>query len=134
MAESEAEWRDLFETYRLEVIRAGFGVWDEAAAQAASEAEGIRERFQDYAGNFLKMLGCLNAGTGHDLLRQLGDRISTRDGAPVMEAVIEREGGDVHWIGKGASRPDLVAMFEVLNRMLFGPAAPEKPDPQEGFV
>lgn len=146
MAETDDDWRELFETYRIEVIRAGFGAWDEAAfanddpdeepaawddfrkpvfIDLGDDRPGhISERFERYAKRFVKMLSCLEAETVDRLIRDLGELIRTRNGEPVATVVIQNADGEAVTLGTRYQHEGLVAAFQALNETLFSPGDP----------
>lgn len=147
MAETDDDWRELFETYRLEVIRAGFGAWDEAAfvnddPDEAPEAwdafpkpvlldlgdEGrghVSEQFERYAKRFVKMLSCLEAQSVDRLVRDLGELVRTRDGEPVATVLVQTADGKAEALERHSRHEGLVAAFQALNETLFSPGDPE---------
>lgn len=153
MAETDDDWRELFETYRYEVIRAGFGAWDEAAfadedpderadelgdlyrpelsGLAPDGQEDVSERFERYARRFVKMLNCLEAGTVERLVDQLGDRVRTRDGGPVTTVVVRSGDREIERLGDRYRYEGLVATFLALNEILF---SSDEPEPQGTLV
>lgn len=130
MTEEDDHWRQLFDTYRLQVIQAGFGAWDEAAWAEGrpDEPQEVGARFERYAWNFVEMLICLEAGTVDGLVRSLGDRVRTRDGSPVTAVDVLADDGTLEPLSSEFEREGLIDAFAALNRMLFSPGEPE---PQE---
>lgn len=143
MAETQADWQELFDVYRSEVIRAGFASWDEAAYanDTADDEAGLRwadrtefigregdvsARFERYARAFVKMVGCLERETVQRLVADLGERVRTRDGLPVTTVVIRSEEGADEVLGDRYAYEGLAQTFLRLNETLF---APEDPDP-----
>ena len=147
MAETDDDWRDLFETYRIEVIRAGFGAWDEAAfanddpdeepaawddfrkpvfIDLGDERGGhVSEQFERYAKRFVRMLNCLEAQTTDRIVRDLGELVRTRDGEPGAAVLVQTADGEVEALGIRYEHEELVAAFEALNETLFSPGDPE---------
>lgn len=143
MAETESDWQELFETYRYEVIRAGFGAWDEAAFadDTPNETErrrtadifdfrsdgdgGVSARFERYATAFVQMVACLERGTVERLVGELGERVRTRDGGTVTAVFVRSDEMDDEVLGDRYAYEGIVEIFSELNETLFAPDGPE---------
>ncbi|MFN3352946.1 MAG: hypothetical protein ACK4Z5_04995 [Brevundimonas sp.] len=148
MADTPADWQELFDAYRYEVIRAGFGSWDEAAfandvpddeaswkpedaVGAFTRDDDVSARFERYARAFVRMLACLEGETLRRLLTELGDRVRTRDGLPVTRVIVRSEAGEYEVLSDRYAHEGLIQTFTDLNEKLF---APEDPEPRRPAV
>lgn len=143
LAETEADWQELFEAYRYQVILAGFGPWDEAAfandtpdeteswrsadvfGLSGDRGGAISARFERYANDFVMMLVGLERETVERLSGELGERVRTRDGTPVTTVIVRFGGSDSEVLGDKYSYDGLVQTFVELNETLFAPDGPE---------
>lgn len=126
---SEEEWQEVFDEFRMLVVRAGYSDWDtsamEALADETDEGDGRRydrpsaiapvEQLRHYAAAFRRFLKARSRAARSERLGQLGELLHTESGEPVQDFLVDFEGHD-RAIFKGDDDPD--GMIEMLGRFL----------------
>ena len=143
---SNSEWRDIFDEFRLLVVRAGFAEWDNATAEALDDLNDTDagkdrsfqqppvEQLRRYAAEFMHFLKARSRWNLETKRAELGRLLRTEDGAPVHDfsVVFEERRQSLE---ERADETD--AMIDLLNQFLaelhgertdFWGAAPEGPE------
>lgn len=125
---NEDEWQDVFDEFRLLVVRAGYSDWDASAMEALADETDARDRRYDrseamsqveqlrrYTAAFMRFLKVRSRYAREERLGQLGKLLHTESGEPVTDFIVDFAGHD-RLIFKGDDDPD--AMIETLGRFL----------------
>ncbi|MNV27457.1 hypothetical protein D3C71_1186080 [compost metagenome] len=124
---TDEEWRDLFASYRLEVVRAGFGDWDRLACAEPTE-QSPRAAFRRYARDFVYLLKARGQENRANLISRLGELVRDREGRPVSDVrIVSADGESRHFLELPIGADEARA-FAALNKELFGGAPDDDPD------
>lgn len=116
---SDEEWQEVFDEFRLLVVRAGYSDWDASAMEALADETGeagdtryervsalpAAGQLHRYAAAFMRFLKARSRTARDDRRGQLGRLLHSESGAPVEDFMVDFEGRERAIFG-GDDDPD----------------------------